>query len=724
MTVKPETRIFAWGNVIASLLISLNSMLLFLVIFERGIELPSLLQVAGRLHPLVLHFPLVFVLVFSGLLLFQPASAGSHPHWRFAMEILLVASAVTSAVAAIMGLFLSVQGEYDDTAIGFHKWGGLAISLILCLLYLIRNHIFLHRVAGKIGSVFILSLLAVTGHYGAVLTHGENFVFAPLESGEENALPPIEEALVYDHLVYPIFEDKCISCHNNNKKKGGLVMETRELLLKGGKTGKLWDTAGVGLGLMMERIHLPAGAKKHMPPKGKPQLSEQEALILERWVATGASFDQKIGALPPSDTLYIIAKKIFESSTSPVYDFEPADERQITRLNGDNMLIAPVAQGSPALRVTFFNGNTFSGEVLQSLDPVKDNIVEINLSHMPFRDEDLKKLSGFRNLRKLNLNFTPLTGASIAGLHELPQLSSLSLSGSAVEPRNLDALVKFPAIHDVYLWDTKVGPAHIVRWKEDNRRIEYHTGYAGDSTVLQLNPPAIGSDGEIIDRVALPVRIDHAINGVDIHYSLDGKDPDSLNAQKYEGEFRLSGNTLVKTRAFKKGWYSSEISQRFFFKRTFRPDSIALYTRPSEAYRAGGARTLIDNEKSNSNYASRKWVGFQKEDLDCALFFRKPIKASNITLSIIQDIDSYIFPPQTVEIWGGSDIHRLKRLTIVTPRQPVKMENEQIQAVECNFGAVDVTVIRIIARTLPKPPAILQDLGEKGHLFVDEIFVN
>ena len=51
-------------------------------------------------------------------------------------------------------------------------------------------------------------------------------------------------------------------------------METKELLLKGGKTGKLWDSTAADFGLLMKRIHLPVETKKHMPPQGKPQLTD------------------------------------------------------------------------------------------------------------------------------------------------------------------------------------------------------------------------------------------------------------------------------------------------------------------------------------------------------------------------------------------------------------------------------------------------------------------
>ncbi len=80
-------------------------------------------------------------------------------------------------------------------------------------------------------------------------------------------------------------------------------METKELLLKGGKDGKLWDSTKADLGLLMQRIHLPEEEKEHMPPTGKPQLTNQELEILYAWIKSGANFEQRIVELSPADTL-------------------------------------------------------------------------------------------------------------------------------------------------------------------------------------------------------------------------------------------------------------------------------------------------------------------------------------------------------------------------------------------------------------------------------------
>ena len=49
---------------------------------------------------------------------------------------------------------------------------------------------------------------------------------------------------VYANLIQPLFEDKCYSCHNEDKQKGGLLMVTEEDLLRGGDHGAILERGG------------------------------------------------------------------------------------------------------------------------------------------------------------------------------------------------------------------------------------------------------------------------------------------------------------------------------------------------------------------------------------------------------------------------------------------------------------------------------------------------
>src|SRR4030095_1500973 len=214
-------------KILASLLIPLNVLLLFLLLFENRVVVPQWLQVAGRMHPLFLHFPIVLLVLY-----FAVVFIGKEARQKLPEAILLLLVALTSVITALMGLLLSREEGYDVEALQWHKWSGISLAVLTSCLYWFRNTIINKRTVAIVVSIILFPLLIFTGHQGAGITHGQNFLVAPMLPEKKQLNVSIEEAEVFAHMVKPILDEKCMSCHNSRKAKGGLIMETKELLLK------------------------------------------------------------------------------------------------------------------------------------------------------------------------------------------------------------------------------------------------------------------------------------------------------------------------------------------------------------------------------------------------------------------------------------------------------------------------------------------------------------
>jgi len=708
--------------VIKQSLIPLNSLLLFFLLFETKIMLPQWLQVFGRMHPLMLHFPIVLIIIYAMLLLFFPARIRREPWYETSTNALLLAAAFTASITALMGFALSGGEDYDPEALSLHKWTGVIIPFALHLLYALRRTIYSNFNVARAFSLVLVVIISLAGHHGAVITHGENFILAPLAPVNERIVPAFEDAFVYADMVEPVLENKCFSCHNTKKSKGDLIMDTRELFIKGGKEGVPWDTTKEDLGILMRRLHLPLEDKKHMPPKGKPQLTDDEIFVLHEWIKRGSNFEIRFVDLPQTDTLYAIGKNKLKSGAEENYDFPHADESQITSLNNNYRLVVPVATGSPALSATFYNKSQFKISLVEELAPAAQNIVELNLAGMPVKDEDVARFKQFRNLRRLNLNFSEVTGKTMGQLKELPELKMISLSGAPVEYAELRNLSDFPKLRSVYIWSTPAAGEKIEELEKRNKNITWFAGYTGDTVVLQLTPPMIQNEEEMIEG-PVDLRVKHFINGVDIRYTLDGNDPDSIRSPKYQPGIRIDSNLTVKVKAFKQGWISSEVAIYHFYKKRYVPDSVQLLTTPGKDYRGNLHLTLNDNVRSDVDQRSGKWVGFEKNRFEALLRFDKPVKMTSITLGTLEDTRAWIFPPEYVQVWGGDNANNLRLIKTCIPEQPGDYRKAWASPVVCAVPGTEVKFIKLVAK-----PAILPkwhaDKGKQGHLFVDEIFVN
>jgi uncharacterized membrane protein len=705
-----------WKPAPVQVLIALNAMLLFFVLLEDHLSIPSWLQVAGRLHPLILHFPIVLIVAYTIGLWLRPA---------FFTHQLLLLSAFAAVITALAGVLLSAEGSYEGSAIQWHKWLGTLTALLLMLLYLGRDSAIIGNARQKWLAILPLAAVITAGHFGGDVTHGAGYVLAPLRSAIPT--PPLEDALIYRDVVFPVFDSRCVECHNSANSKGGLNMEDSLRFVIGGRNGKPWDTTAEGLGLLLNRIHLPPDDLKHMPPSDKTQLTPREAAILYAWIRDGAPFSKKIIDMDPADTLRMIAARLLKSHSSETFDFPPADDKKIAALNTNYRAITPLANGSPALAVDFYGAAFFEPKQLQELSSIKQEIVSLNLDKMPVTDKDLLTIVEFRNLRHLNLDFTRVTGAGLSTLTRLPHLRSLSLSGTRIKAADLDQLAAIPSLRKLYIWKTGIDVNAAGTRGQRRKDLELITGFNGDTVRIKLNPPRLETDARIIRDTGLSIRMRHFVPGATIRYTLDGMNPDS-GGQVYTAPFLLKDRSQFQAKAYKPGWLPSEPTTATFFTQRYLPDSIHLLLPVDSNYLKISPRVLIDADKGDLGFGSGKWLGFRKNAFSALLYYRKTVTIRDVTFSGIVDIGSFIFPPTQLEVWGGPDDHHLKRLGTLTPAQPDSIAGRKTPAYltdyRIEFPPQSVRCLKVLANPVAKLPDWHAGKGQHGWIFFDEILVN
>src|SRR5437763_6461026 len=86
----------------------------------------------------------------------------------------------------------------------------------------------------------------------------------------------------FDSQIKPILQARCLNCHAKGKYKGGLSLESREAVLKGGESG---PAVVPGQGEASLLVELVAGfdPDRRMPDKGDP-LSKEQVGLIRAWV--------------------------------------------------------------------------------------------------------------------------------------------------------------------------------------------------------------------------------------------------------------------------------------------------------------------------------------------------------------------------------------------------------------------------------------------------------
>ncbi len=94
-----------------------------------------------------------------------------------------------------------------------------------------------------------------------------------------------QEAPSYAKRVEPIFQEKCVACHNHTVRQGGLNLESYEALMNGGKHG---PSVLAGKSSESRLVKMIEGSIQPRMPLGET-LTDEEIRIIKAWVDAGAT---------------------------------------------------------------------------------------------------------------------------------------------------------------------------------------------------------------------------------------------------------------------------------------------------------------------------------------------------------------------------------------------------------------------------------------------------
>ncbi|MDF1825509.1 MAG: hypothetical protein P1U68_12755 [Verrucomicrobiales bacterium] len=479
----------------------------------------GIMNFIGRFHILIVHLPIGVIFLAVAMDVLSKLTAFSH--LARSLPFVLWIAFLGSIGATLVGyLLMSVEG-FAGHAMDMHLYFGLGVvvATFLALFFSLRNQALLSTLAifASVGASM------ATGHFGGAMVHEGDYLVEhapePLKplllaglktqsdatasndsgNGTEEAVEiPLSDRLVYSDFVVPILEGKCNECHNENKIKGKLRMDTHELLLAGAD-GSDFPTVIPGdadESELIVRVTLPDDHDEFMPPKGDP-LTAEEIQLLSLWIKAGAGTDLKIADLGDDSSIEataLIVESGFEGAEeiagTAIATYESvwdtlSPEEQEERLEEVNdaaakyhFSIMPISAEDDRLRVNVINAaKDFGDDQLALLEPVADRIVWLDLARSQITDNGLKVVSKMNALERLHLENTSVTDEGITHLGNLTGLEYLNLYNTKVGNGIFTTLAALPNLKKLYVWQTEVDPAE-ARAFERSVNLEINTGVA------------------------------------------------------------------------------------------------------------------------------------------------------------------------------------------------------------------------------------------------------
>ena len=316
-------------------------------------DMPSrrerVLRFFGRLHPVVVHFPIALLSVGALLEIVWVLFGKRRSRPSMSALVCVVFGALGAAVAAWYG-WLNADFEPYGRGVAFtlriHRWLGISTASLAAIAMVAGVGAVLKARAATVvakkmdagTAVYRVALVlaaigvAITGHFGGELVYGSDYfsevlfpdppvpatATAPAGMGVATAAlsdtdpelaswmaildegagkngnsaedGSVDLSVDFVQEIAPIFANHCVKCHGPKKHKGDLRLDARYFVFEDRDADEQVIVPGdAQASELFWRISLPPNDEDAMPPEGKgePLLPAQRALI-EQWINEGA----------------------------------------------------------------------------------------------------------------------------------------------------------------------------------------------------------------------------------------------------------------------------------------------------------------------------------------------------------------------------------------------------------------------------------------------------
>ncbi len=432
-------------------------------------------QLIGRLHPVVVHLPIGFIISALFLQWFTRKTKNAEKLVAF----LFLWGGIFGTVACISGYLLYLGEGYSFDNIKFHLWSGIITALFSFFLYLLHSGIVkklsLKRIPSAVLAFLIFLLVSLTGHLGGSITHGKDYFTEPLPQSMkqmlglemETAMMPIlteddwEKAILYEDLVQPILNTKCVSCHNPKKSKGELLLNDKVGILKGGESGSIIDRNNPEGSPLYSRLILPMDDEDHMPPKDKTQLTKEEIEIIKIWINNENSFSKNIREIGMDKNALSSFFSSNEEAFYPKVEVRAVAADTLINIRKKGIHVEVIGDNSNFLRVSCINKPDFKDSDFTLLNGIQQQIVSLDLGGTQITDAIFTNLKKLQNLTSLKIDNTSIRGENIHQIKDLPNLKVINLTSTGFESAYMPNFSSFKQLKTVYLFDSNVNSSEV-----------------------------------------------------------------------------------------------------------------------------------------------------------------------------------------------------------------------------------------------------------------------
>lgn len=217
------------------------------------------------------------------------------------------------------------------------------------------------------------------------------------------------------------------------------------------------------------------------------------------------------------------------------------------------------------------------------------------------------------------------------------------------------------------------------------------------------------------DGNQIEIQMHTEVNGLDIHYTLDGSEP-TPQSFKYKKPFIISINAELKARAFKNDKPVGYVSAKKF--PIHKAKNAKVYDK-----RGKEIKKLTDLNYASLTTKDKSWCRFSDEE-EINILFEQDTEVKNVQFDALRYTISGVYPPTNVEVFGSTDGKSFKLLNQKELAEAATEQGRNKVNVNIPINQTKVKALKINLKGFESIPEGHHKSGSRSHIRIDEIIVN
>ncbi|MEI8075296.1 MAG: family 20 glycosylhydrolase [Bacteroidota bacterium] len=265
-------------------------------------------------------------------------------------------------------------------------------------------------------------------------------------------------------------------------------------------------------------------------------------------------------------------------------------------------------------------------------------------------------------------------------------------------------------------------PVSSRNWNDFNRRLKYHFN-AFDQKGLHYSPGNYTVDIRPISKDnKLAVELLTESPEAKIYYTTDGSIP-TISSNLYQQSFPVSSSLTVKAVTILNGKIMNlKPAEQSFVTHLALGAEVKYKTAYSKYYLANGPNTLTDGIRGKLSH-SQSWHGIDNNDLVATIDLGKVKEIKSITIGCLQNYNSWIFMPASVQFEISEDGQNFVSISKVENDIPLDLKAATIKDFKVMANSKQARYIRVTAKKIEGCPKGHPGEGKPAWIFADEIIV-